>query len=162
MNLNIETHINWNIKQLTLPTRSLDKTRENHLFCKYWGWHLTVDLSRPAGKPTLWTLRKVSNRISLSTPRRLNRIDNFRLLWNFCFRNHYSISLSLWDGMCRPRLACADCAGWPVSIHYAECIMLVFSWNGSYIVLDECPEHNDYASFLWHDVLTEIYKNKCS
>ena len=33
--------------------------------------------------------------------------------------------------MCRPRLACEDCAGWSGSIHYAETIVLVFSRNGS-------------------------------
>ena len=48
---------------------------------------------RFARKPTLWTLRKVSIRISLSMPRRLTRTDIFRLLWIFCFRNHYYIPL---------------------------------------------------------------------
>ena len=38
------------------------------------------DMSRPARKPTLWTLRKVSTRISLSMPHRLTRIDTSRLL----------------------------------------------------------------------------------
>ena len=55
---------------------------------------ITYTTSRPARKPTLWTLRKVLTRISLIMPRRLNRIDSFRLLWIFCFRNHYSIPLS--------------------------------------------------------------------
>ena len=47
-------------------------------------------MSRSTRKPTLWTLRKVSNQISLSMPRRLTRTDTFRLLWFFCFRNNYS------------------------------------------------------------------------
>ena len=44
-----------------------------------------------------------------SMPRRLTRADTFRLLWIFCFRNHYSILLSPWDEMFWPWLACADC-----------------------------------------------------
>ena len=48
-------------------------------------------ISRSVRKPTIWTLRKVSTQISLSMPRRLTRTDTFRLLWTFCFRNHYSI-----------------------------------------------------------------------
>ena len=53
-------------------------------------------------------MRKVSTRINLSMPRRLTRIDTFRLLWIFCFKNHYSIPLSPWDEMCRPGSVCAD------------------------------------------------------
>ena len=82
--------------------------------------------SRPATKPALWTLRKVSTLISLSMPRRLIRTDSFRLMWIFCYRNHYSIPLSPWDGMSRPGSVCADSAGWSGSIHYADAIMLVF------------------------------------
>ena len=110
-----------------------------------WPWILLPVLtnyyymSRPARKPTLWTLRKVSTRISLSKPLskppRLTRTDTFHLLWIFCFRHHYSIPVSPWDGMCRPGLACADCAGWSGSIHYEEVIMLVFSRDGSYMNL---------------------------
>ena len=37
--------------------------------------------------------RKVSTRISLSMPRRLTRMDTFRLLWIFCFRSHYALPL---------------------------------------------------------------------
>ena len=40
-------------------------------------------MNRPAKKKTLWTLRKVSTRISLSMPCMLTRIDTFRLLWIF-------------------------------------------------------------------------------
>ena len=65
-------------------------------------------MSRPAIKPTLWNLRKVSTRIGLSMPSRLTRIDTVRLLWNFCFRNHYSIPLSPCDGMCRTGSVCAN------------------------------------------------------
>ena len=57
-------------------------------------YHHRFDMSRPERKPTLWNLRKASTLISLRMPRRLTRTDNFRLLWSFCFRNHYSISLS--------------------------------------------------------------------
>ena len=85
----------------------------------------------PFRDKTLWTLRKVSTRISLSIPHRLTRIDTFCLLWIFRFRNHYSIPLSSWDGMCRPGSVCADCAGWSGSIHNAE--MLVFSRYGSFL-----------------------------
>ena len=59
---------------------------------KYMDMH--GDMSRPARNPTVWSLRKVSTRISLSMPRMLTRIYTFRLLCIFCFRNHYSISLS--------------------------------------------------------------------
>ena len=52
-------------------------------------------------KSTVWTLRKVSTRISLGMPYRRNRIYTFRLLWIFCFSNNYSIYPPL-DGMCRP------------------------------------------------------------
>ena len=85
----------------------------------------------PAKKTTtLWTLRKVSTRISISMPRELIRIYTFRLLWIFCFMNHYFIPLSSRDGMRRPGSVCADCAGWSGSIYYAEAIMLVFSRDG--------------------------------
>ena len=87
------------------------------LFCQ--------QMSRITRTPTLWNLRKVSTQISLSISRRLTRTDTFRLLWLYYFRNHYSLPLSLWNGICRPGLACADFAGW------FESIMLVISWNGS-------------------------------
>ena len=68
-------------------------------------------MSRAARKPTVWTLRKVLNRISLSMPRRLTRIDAFRLLWIFRFlgiitlylypmRRNVSARISL-RGLCR-------------------------------------------------------------
>ena len=50
-------------------------------------------MSRPARRPTLWTLRKASTRISICMSRRLTRTDNVRLLQIFCFRNNYSIPL---------------------------------------------------------------------
>ena len=78
-------------------------------------------------KPTLWTLRKVSTRISLSMPRRLNLTDTFRLLWILFFRNPYSIPLSAWDGKCRPGLACADCVGRSWSIYY---VLIYYSTTG--------------------------------
>ena len=62
-------------------------------------------------KSTLWTLCKVSTRISLSMPHRPTRIYTFRLLWIFCFRNHYSIYPFLrWN--VPAGLVCADSAGW--------------------------------------------------
>ena len=88
---------------------------------------LILKMSLPARKPTKWTLRKESTRVSLSILRRLTRRDTLSLLWIFCSRNHYTIPLSTWDGMCLPRLAYADCEGWSGSIHYADAIMLVFS-----------------------------------
>ena len=90
-------------------------------------------MSRSTRKPTLWTLRKISTRTNLSMPRILTQTDTFHLMLIFCFRNHYTMLLSPWDGMCRPGLACADCAGRSGSIHYAESITLVFSWNGSFL-----------------------------
>ena len=81
-------------------------------------------MSRLARKSTLWTLRKVSTRTNLRMSRRLTRTDNVRLRWIFCIRDNYSIPVSPWDG---------DCAGWSGSIHYEEAIMLVFSWNRSYV-----------------------------
>ena len=90
------------------------------------------NMSRSTRKPTLWTLHKVLNRISLSMPRRLIQADTFCLLRIFCFRNHHSIPLSPWD---RVGL-----------IHYAESIMLVISWNGSY-VLRTC----------WHEIRTQMF-----
>ena len=95
-------------------------------------------MSHPARKPTLWTQRNVSTRISLSMPRRLTRIDTFRLLWIFCFRNHYSITSIPRDGMCWSGLAYVDCADWYELIHYAEAIMLVFSRDGSYQFVRIC------------------------
>ena len=105
------------------------------------------------GKPTSWTLRKVSTKISLSMPRRLTRVDTFRLLWIFCFRNHYSISLSPWDGMYRPGSVCSDCAGWSGSLHYAEAILLVFSRDGSNVL---CV--TKWIDLLW--ILKTLFKKK--
>ena len=51
------------------------------------------------------------------------------------FQESLVYSLSTWDGKCRPGLACADCAGWSESIHYAGSIMLVFSRDGSNAVV---------------------------
>ena len=59
-------------------------------------------------KPLVWTLRKVSTRISLSMPQRLNRTDTFRLLWIFCFRNHYSLPLSPLGGNVSARISLVD------------------------------------------------------
>ena len=87
---------------------------------------ITSELSLPARKPTLRTP------ISLSMLRKLTRIDTFRLLLISCFRNHYSIPLSPWDGMCRPGSVCAD---WYGSIHYAEVIFL----NLLYYCMRHCP-----------------------
>ena len=91
------------------------------------------DMSRPTRKPTLWTLHEVSTRISRSMPRRLTRTYTFRLLWIFCFRNHYSIPLSPLYGVCRPGSFCADCTVWSGSIYYAEVILFVLSRNGSFV-----------------------------
>ena len=52
-----------------------------------------ITMSRSTRKPTLWTLRKVSTRISLSMPRRLTHTYIFRLIWIFFFRTRYSIPL---------------------------------------------------------------------
>ena len=70
------------------------------------------NLSHPARKLTLWTMRKVSTRISLIMPHRRIQTDTFRLLWIFCFRNHYTIPLSHWNRMCWPGLACASPLCW--------------------------------------------------
>ena len=72
--------------------------------------------------------------------RQFQKTETFRLLWIFCFRNHYSIPLSPWDGMCRPGIACADCAVLSWSNHFAESIMLVFSRDGSYVDYRDQPD----------------------
>ena len=94
-------------------------------------YNISRQMSRPARKPTVWPLRNVSTQISLSMTCRLTRTKTFRLLWIFCFRNHYSIPLPPWDGMCRLGSVRAYYAGWSGSIHYKKAIMLVFSWDGS-------------------------------
>ena len=76
--------------------------------------------------------------ISLSMPRRLTLIYTFRLLWIFSFRNHFSIPLFPWNGMCRPGLACAACEGWSGSMHNAESILLVFSHMTLYHIQHIC------------------------
>ena len=58
------------------------------------------------------------------------------ILFIYCFRITYSTPLSSWDGICQSGLACTDCTGRSGSIHYAEFIMLVYSWNGSIVLLD--------------------------
>ena len=53
-------------------------------------------MSRPARKPTVWTLRKVSTRISLSMPRRVNPDRHFLPPVDFLFQEsllYTSISL---------------------------------------------------------------------
>ena len=82
----------------------------------------TTHLSRTTRKPTLWTLPKVSTRISLSMSNRLTRI-HFSPPVDFLFQESLPYSLSPWDGMCWPGSVCVD---WSGSIHYAEAIMLVF------------------------------------
>ena len=59
-------------------------------------WQLAIfpHMSCPTRKPTMWTLRKVSTRFSLSMPCRLTRTDTFRILWIVCFKSHYSIPVS--------------------------------------------------------------------
>ena len=84
-------------------------------------------MSLPARKPTLWTLRKVFTRISLSMPRRLTRIDNSRLLWIFCFRDHYANSLSSLIRNISARISLLGVRMLIWSIHYAEAIMLIIS-----------------------------------
>ena len=63
------------------------------------------------------------------------------------FYNPFPLSL--------PGLACADCAGWNESIHYAESILLVFSWTGSHIVsIAYCTSSKKYpAKFFVFAVL---------
>ena len=46
---------------------------------------IQICTSRSTKKPTLWTLRKISTRITLSMPRRITRTHTLRLLWIFCF-----------------------------------------------------------------------------
>ena len=45
--------------------------------------HISLHMSRSMRKPTFWTLRKVSTRVSLSIPCRLTRTDTVRLQWIF-------------------------------------------------------------------------------
>ena len=103
-------------------------------------------------KPTVWTLRKVLIRISLSMPLRLTRTLTLLHLWIFCFRTRYSIPQSLWYGIWRPGLACANCAGWYGLIHFAESTMLVFSRNGSY------PDNSrSYIMCLVRAIQTQVF-----
>ena len=69
----------------------------------------------------------------------------------FCFKNHYSIPLSPYDGMCRPGLACVS---WSGTIHYAESILLVFSWNGSNAFV------NSWQTICLHHNLIELVHEK--
>ena len=46
-------------------------------------------MSRPARKPTVWPLRKVPTRISLSVPRRLTRTDTFSPPVHFLFQETF-------------------------------------------------------------------------
>ena len=48
-------------------------------WCKIIKHLANLYMSRLAGKPTLWSLRNVSNQSSLRSPRRLIRADTFRL-----------------------------------------------------------------------------------
>ena len=76
-------------------------------------------------KITLWTLRKVSTRSSISMLRRLTRTDMFRLLWIFCFNNHYSIPL-------RRNVSVRISLRSPRRLIWIESIMLVLSCYVSY------------------------------
>ena len=66
--------------------------------------------------------------------------------------------------MCRPGLACANCAGWSGSIHYSESIMLVSSWNGSYITYMRLFETVvNVCRFWWDGVYVQADLNlRCS
>ena len=86
----VKHQTNQSIMDIKIPWTSIGQPYSNEPFTR---------------KPTVWTLR---TRVCISTPRRLFRTDTFRLLWIFCFG----------DGMCRPRLACADCPDWSGSIYY--------------------------------------------
>ena len=109
----------------------------------------TLHLSRTARNPTVWTLRNVSTRISLSIPYRLIRTGTFRLLWIFCIRNHYSIHLSPWDGMSGSGSVCVDFAGGSGSIHNEEAIMLVFSRNGSFVNKNTSMPAKNKIKLVW-------------
>ena len=84
-------------------------------------------------------------------PRRLIWPDTLRLMWIFCFRKLYSIPPSPREGMCRPGLACTDCAGWSESIHYEGAIMMVFSWDCSYNKYDRwtCMRYRVTDVIFW-------------
>ena len=67
------------------------------------GWiHVLIRFSYNRLKMHIQLDKRAELREKTSIPRRLTRTDFFRLLWIFCFRNHYSIPLSPWDGICRP------------------------------------------------------------
>ena len=115
------------------------------------------DMSCSTRKLTLWTLRKVLTRISLSIHCRLIRTDTFRLLLIFGFMNHYSIPLSHWDGMCRPK--------WSGSIHYAESIMVFFRGTAhmfywmNFLVVNPFPHAESFWRFC-HKQLMKTLKLK--
>ena len=68
--------------------------------------------------PTLWTLRKLFTQISLT----YCAGSSGQTLFAYCGFSVYSIPLTHWDGKSSPGLACADCAGWSESKHYAGSI----------------------------------------
>ena len=103
--------------------------------------HITsIYMSLHTRKLTLWTLCKVSTRISLSMPHRLIRTDTFRLLWIFCFMNHYSIYLyppmTLFDDAIYQRVHCnlyifsCNCVAFNQAIHWGVNFNIyIFSCN---------------------------------
>ena len=94
-------------------------------------------MSCSTSKPTLWTLRNVSTQISLHSPPRQNwadRPDTFHIRGI----EVQSIIISETENTQEEKNVCPGKHARTVqadlsSIHYAESIMLVFSWDGSCI-----------------------------
>ena len=81
-------------------------------------------MSRSTRKPTVWTW------ISLGMTRRLTRTDMFRPKRMFCF---YYTSIPLRRNVSARISMCGLRGLIRIDTHYAESIMLTFSWNVSYI-----------------------------
>ena len=90
-------------------------------------------MSRSTRKPILWTLRKESIRISQSMPCRLTKVGHVSPPVDFLFLESLLYTSFPLRRNVLLRLAFADWADWYGPIHYADSLMLVFSWNGSYI-----------------------------
>ena len=93
-----------------IPSRRLWKHLEFILKNVKWRYNYLKEFKTLWQKEKLLFLSNFSFRTMFSKggkslmPRRLTRIDTFRLLWIFCFRNHYSIPLrrnmSAWMSLC--------------------------------------------------------------
>ena len=141
----------WTTSPHTIPISSDVRRKSPSIF---------TDMSRPTRKSTVWTLRKVSTRISLRMPRRLIRANTFRLFLfqesllytHIPMRRKVSVRISL------------RCSG---SNYYVEAIMLVFSLDGSYVYVVtpywlRCLITHIRCHFVVPEILCNTYMGPCS